>query len=188
MMGVMMPETCWAGNKRQDNKLKNCCIRLMIYLNCAMMHGLTNFKFYIYILAHPVCKMWIIHEPKKVKLWNKRHFAEKNGECTACLKYYLLKKYIKWNIWRVVVRPSYIQDARFLKVNGQCEGCGRSQSCLDVRQYHGIFVGDGETSTAVRQNGTCLNEIGIRIQVMSFTILAILLDDLLLHLLLLCCL
>jgi hypothetical protein len=28
----------------------------------------------------------------------------------------LLKKYIKRNIWRVAVRPSYIYDARFLKV------------------------------------------------------------------------
>jgi hypothetical protein len=27
-----------------------------------------------------------------------------------------LKKYVKWNIWKVVVRPSYIEDARFLKV------------------------------------------------------------------------
>ena len=34
-------------NTRQDNKLKNCCIRLVIYLNCTMMHGLTNLKFYI---------------------------------------------------------------------------------------------------------------------------------------------
>ena len=32
------------------------------------------------------------------------------------------KKYIKCNIWRVAVLPSYIQDARFLKVNvpGTC--------------------------------------------------------------------
>jgi hypothetical protein len=30
---------------------------------------------------------------------------------------YSLKKYIKCNIWRVAVRPSYIQNARFLKVN-----------------------------------------------------------------------
>jgi hypothetical protein len=29
------------------------------------------------ILAHPVYKMWIIQEPKKVALWNKRHFEEK---------------------------------------------------------------------------------------------------------------
>jgi hypothetical protein len=47
MMGGKMPETCWAVNKRQDNKLKNCCISLVIYLNCTMMHGLTNLKFYI---------------------------------------------------------------------------------------------------------------------------------------------
>jgi len=31
----------------QDNKLKNCCTRLVIYFNCTMMHGLTNLKFYI---------------------------------------------------------------------------------------------------------------------------------------------
>ena len=44
MMGEKMPETRWAVNKRQDNKLKNCCIWLVIYLNCTMMHGLTNLK------------------------------------------------------------------------------------------------------------------------------------------------
>jgi len=31
--------------------------------------------------------MWIIHEPRKVALQNKRHFEEKNGECAARLKY-----------------------------------------------------------------------------------------------------
>jgi hypothetical protein len=31
----------------------------------------------------------------------------------------LLKKYIKCNTWRVAVSPSYIQDARFLKVKAQ---------------------------------------------------------------------
>ena len=44
-MGGKTPETCWAVNKRQDNKLKNCCIWLVIYFNCTMMHGLTNLKF-----------------------------------------------------------------------------------------------------------------------------------------------
>ena len=66
--------------------------------------------------------MWIIQEPKKVALWNKRHFEEKNRECAACLKYSVLivveEIYIKCNIWRAAVRPSYIWDARFLKVNG----------------------------------------------------------------------
>ena len=45
MMGGKTPETRWAVNKRQDNKLENCCIWLVIYLNCTMMHGLTNLKF-----------------------------------------------------------------------------------------------------------------------------------------------
>jgi len=64
--------------------------------------------------------MRITQEPKKVALRNKRHFEEKNGECAACLKYSVLifveKIYIKCNIWRVAVRPSYMQEARFLKV------------------------------------------------------------------------
>ena len=44
MMGGKTPETCWAVNKPQDNKMENCCIWLVIYLNCTMMHGLTNLK------------------------------------------------------------------------------------------------------------------------------------------------
>jgi hypothetical protein len=55
-----------------------------------MMHGHTNLKFYISILAHPVCKMLITQEPKKVALRNKRHFEEKNGEWAACLKFLVL--------------------------------------------------------------------------------------------------
>jgi len=44
MMGGRTPETSCAVNKRQDNKLKNCCIWLVIYLNCTMMYGLTILK------------------------------------------------------------------------------------------------------------------------------------------------
>jgi hypothetical protein len=44
MIGGWTPETCSAVNKRQDNKLENCCIWLVIYLNCTIMHGLTNLK------------------------------------------------------------------------------------------------------------------------------------------------
>jgi hypothetical protein len=34
MTGRKKPETCWAVNKRQDNKLENCCFWLLvIYLN-----------------------------------------------------------------------------------------------------------------------------------------------------------
>jgi hypothetical protein len=43
----------------------------------------------------------------------------KNRDIAACLKYSVLifvEKIYKINIWRVAVRPSYIQDVRFLKV------------------------------------------------------------------------
>jgi len=70
---------------------------------------------------------------KKIALWNKRHFEEKNGECAACLKYSVLifvgKKYIKCNIWRVAVRPSCIWDARFLKVKRNTELRSRNHCC-----------------------------------------------------------
>jgi hypothetical protein len=36
-------------------------------------------EFFFYI-STPVCKIWIIQEPKKVALWNKRHFEEKRME------------------------------------------------------------------------------------------------------------
>ena len=55
MMGGRTTETCWAVNKRQDNKLENCCIWFVIYLNCTTMHGLTNLKFislFIYLFIH----------------------------------------------------------------------------------------------------------------------------------------
>jgi hypothetical protein len=44
MMGGKTPETCWAVNKRQGNKLETFRIWLVIYLDCTMMHGLTNLK------------------------------------------------------------------------------------------------------------------------------------------------
>ena len=54
---------------------------------------------------------WIIHEPKKVALWNKWHFEEKNAVCSMfkiLSTYSCWKKYIKCNIWRVAVCASYI--------------------------------------------------------------------------------
>jgi hypothetical protein len=44
MMGGRTPATCWAVIKRQDNKLEDCCIWLVIYFNCTIVHGLTNLK------------------------------------------------------------------------------------------------------------------------------------------------
>ena len=40
MMGGETPKTCWAVNKRQDNKLENCCIWLVNYLNLTYFYHL----------------------------------------------------------------------------------------------------------------------------------------------------
>jgi hypothetical protein len=42
MMDGKTPETCWASNKRQDNKLENCCIWLVIYLVAPTSFGMKN--------------------------------------------------------------------------------------------------------------------------------------------------
>jgi hypothetical protein len=59
-MGGKMPETCWALNKCQDNKLENCCIWLLIYLNCSSVSiamgiiqlGVKTYCVYHFILWH----------------------------------------------------------------------------------------------------------------------------------------
>jgi hypothetical protein len=55
MMGGRTPETCWAVNKHQNNKLENFCIWLVIYLNCTMMTDLQTLKirkFYFSLMRH----------------------------------------------------------------------------------------------------------------------------------------
>jgi hypothetical protein len=100
-----------------DKTTKKAMFRNVIYVytlanvQCVLFNILAP-EFYTEILAHPVWKMWITQEQKKVELWKKRHFEEKNEEYAACLKYSVLifvkKIYIKCNIWRVKVRPSYM--------------------------------------------------------------------------------
>ena len=46
MMGGRTPETCWAVNKRQGNKLEYCCIWLVIYLNWTSPHAFINTQLY----------------------------------------------------------------------------------------------------------------------------------------------
>ena len=36
--------------------------------------------FFFLVLAHPVYKMWITQEPKKLELWNKLHFEEEKTD------------------------------------------------------------------------------------------------------------
>jgi hypothetical protein len=65
-------------------------LRVITGKMCVQKFKLLAPEVYIQILAHSVYKMWIIQKTKKVELWNKRHFEEKNGECAACLKYSVL--------------------------------------------------------------------------------------------------
>ena len=52
MMGMSMPETCWAVFKWQVINLRSCCICLVDSVECSMMmHGLANPKFIIHTLA-----------------------------------------------------------------------------------------------------------------------------------------
>jgi hypothetical protein len=44
-------------------------------------------EFCFLILADPVCKMWIIQEPKEGNIMKQMAFwREENGACAACLK------------------------------------------------------------------------------------------------------
>ena len=47
---------------------------------CVRINPFAPELFFYLILAHPVFKMWIIHEPNKLALWNKLHFEEKKTE------------------------------------------------------------------------------------------------------------
>ena len=66
MIGGKTPEICWAVNKRQNNKLENCCIWLVIYLNFTMMHGLTSLKkhftYQFIFFISSICKAFSSHE------------------------------------------------------------------------------------------------------------------------------
>jgi len=71
MMGAKTPETCWAVNKRQDGKLKNCCIWLVICLNwkkcCIWLVICLNWK--LNTLRCPVCYV--------TKYWNRTKCIDK---------------------------------------------------------------------------------------------------------------
>ena len=54
-----------------QNHLKFICNELLLTFGAGII---------FLILAHPVYKMWITQEPKKLELWNKLHFEEKKTE------------------------------------------------------------------------------------------------------------
>jgi hypothetical protein len=58
LTGPTTNTACWTVNERQDNKLENCCIWLVNYLNCMMMHGLTNLKKMFPLSLHNFNQHW----------------------------------------------------------------------------------------------------------------------------------
>ena len=59
--------------------------RRLCWKNCLSSLIFTFFnhlapEFSLKFLAHPVFKIWVLQEPKKVALWNKRHLEEKKTE------------------------------------------------------------------------------------------------------------
>jgi hypothetical protein len=79
VMGGKTTETCWAVNKRQDNKLKNCCIRLVIYLNCRLPCWLCVSEWVCVCVCVWVCVrtrgcasfLFFNHLMNNYKTWNK---------------------------------------------------------------------------------------------------------------------
>jgi hypothetical protein len=70
--------------------------------------------------------------------------------------YICWKKNIKCNIWRVAVRPSYIEDARFLKVKivlrqFNCASADK-QINFDSIKMHGMYVGGEYIYHYIREN------------------------------------
>jgi hypothetical protein len=49
MMGMRMPETCWAVFKRQVINLRSCCILLVDSVESMRMHGFANPKLHNFI-------------------------------------------------------------------------------------------------------------------------------------------
>jgi len=61
MMGMRMPETCWAVFERQVINLRNCCIWLVDSVESMMMHGLANPNFLPTIFPYSPHHKWGIY-------------------------------------------------------------------------------------------------------------------------------
>jgi hypothetical protein len=70
MIGGRTLETCWAVNKRQDNKLEHCCIWLVIYLNCTMMDGLTNLELKkVFVFPFSKTSRYVLFYSTAAEIW-----------------------------------------------------------------------------------------------------------------------
>jgi hypothetical protein len=96
------------------------------------------------MLAHPVFKMWIIQEPNKVILWNKRNFEERETEIMQHVKniqyWYLLNKYLKCSVGRQRVKRSAACEAQPSEMYVCHSWC--SCSCCHCRFKPVLFLPD----------------------------------------------
>ena len=82
MMGGKTPETCWVVNKRQDNRLENCCIWLVIYLN-STRHVWRQSCCKVMVLCGVVQLNLIVNNPLR------RVFVQTGDRTPACGVYVL---------------------------------------------------------------------------------------------------
>jgi hypothetical protein len=94
MMGGKTPKTCWVLNKLQDNKLENCCISLVIYFNCTMMHGLIKHKKNIFFLLPGHCQGGPL---SKGSIFNIKNLIEWTSVPVLCSSYFFLMAVLNFN-------------------------------------------------------------------------------------------
>jgi len=89
IMGGKTPETCWAVNKRQDNKMESCCIRSVIYLNLKKFtfNNITKKPFFLSLF------MWL---HKTVGNWRNGLLSQNTARLITCTIECLLWKSLEW--------------------------------------------------------------------------------------------
>ena len=118
--------------------------------------------------------MWIIQEPKKLALWNKRHFEEKKRRLCSmfkiCSTLYLLNKYIKWmQHLEVSCAVRHIYKSLGFKgltqhVSGIIMSIVRRTDCIKPHMVLACMcwlrlcgVGTRTESTVLMQSNTCIH-------------------------------
>ena len=116
IMSGETPETCWAVNKRQDNKLKNCCIWLVIYLNSIS-----------WLVAAQPHVVYIVYSTIALKSdltifggnWAQpAHGPLLNGQCKRILlpvppQRYRLQPSLLWNTNRTELRLNFVSASAY---------------------------------------------------------------------------
>jgi len=76
-----------------QKRFKNACHFSIIH-TCLFAQLTLWRRNFLLNFSTPVFKLWIIQEPKKIALWNKRHFEEK--KLRLCSMFKIFSMYICW--------------------------------------------------------------------------------------------